>query len=95
MRARSCKDGSYPCGSPPTGMMVSTSASPSQATLATTSAQIPVVARIVGAAASAAGGSDEESPEQAAATRVAEASAATTLMLRVRDVVAEDRQGWP
>ena len=46
--SRSLSDGSNEWGSPPAGTTVCTSASPSQATLLTTSAQIVVVATTVG-----------------------------------------------
>ena len=46
---RSRSDGSNECGSPPIGMTVSISASPSHATLPATSAQMLVVATITGA----------------------------------------------
>ena len=51
MRARSCSDGSNPWGSPPTVMIVSTSASPPQATCDTISAQMLVVTSTVGLSA--------------------------------------------
>ena len=75
-------------------MMASTSASPSQATLATTSAQMLVVARIVGVSTAPLGGSGEGSPEQAAATRAATATAAASIRMRSRGDLAEIRQGW-
>ena len=91
--SRSRNDGSNACGSPPGGMIVVTETLSSQATLLTTSAQIPVVTTTEGTAGDASVASAETSvsasvPVQAAASSI---TAAATISHRPN----AGRRLWP
>ena len=83
IRPRSCSEGWKAWGSPPVGMRVTTSASPSQVTFATTSPHIDVVTTIVGTPSDSAASSSFPHPHATNASAPSESAARRAIRLEL------------